>query len=120
MNVMGTVRRAAQRTVRGLSLSSRLLWCPLHDLDARAPRVSDIGDDHAGGLILPRRLIELDPLRFELTHKGGVVLHVDAKVVEHATLGWCLLGISFGEADLRARNINDLSIVTGAGLAAKG
>src|SRR5258706_16245273 len=102
--MMGTARRGCPNVRRpgSCALSSRLFRRPLHDLDARAPRISDIGDDHAGGFILPRRLVELDPLRFDLTHKGRVVLHVDAKVVEHATPGWCLLGISLGEADLRA------------------
>src|SRR5260370_14621082 len=97
---------AISSSTSGVRLPSRLFRRPPHDLDARAPRVSDIGDDHAGGFILPRRLVKLDPLRFNLTHKGGVVLHVDAKVVEHATLGWCLVGIGFAQADLRARNIN--------------
>src|SRR5258708_15247693 len=78
-----------QRTAPGLCLSSRLFRRPLHDLDARPPRVSDIGDDHAGGFILPRRLVELDPLRFDLAHAAGVVLHVYATPFEHATLGSC-------------------------------
>src|SRR5262249_25285475 len=117
--ITGAARRGYPTYGAGLCLSSRLFRRPLHDLDARAPRVSDIGYDHAGGFVLPRRLVELDPVRLELTHKGGVVLHVDAKVVEHAPLGWCLRGISFGEADLCARNINDRSVVTHAGLTAK-
>ena len=33
-----------------------------------------------------RRLVEFDALRFEPLHKGGVVLHVEAKVVENAAL----------------------------------
>src|SRR5258706_3657882 len=53
----------------------------LDDLDARAPRIRDVSDGVAGGA-LADWLIELDALRLETLHEGGVVAHVKPEVIE--------------------------------------
>src|SRR5215468_454477 len=59
----------------------------LHQLDAGSPRIGNIGDDDAGRFVPARRLIKLDTFRLDLLDEGGVVLDVEADVVEHATAG---------------------------------
>src|SRR5947207_4043019 len=55
----------------------------LDDLDAGAPGIRDVRDRVAGGA-LANRLIELDALRLEPLHEGGVILNVEAEVIQHA------------------------------------
>src|SRR5690349_6145404 len=69
----------------------------LDDLDARAPRIGNVGD-HIAGWARARGLVELDAVGFELLHEGGMVLHIEADVVEHAMPGRGLRRVGFGEA----------------------
>src|SRR2546423_11608315 len=91
----------------------------LDDLDAGPPRIGDVGDVVAGGADA-RWLVELDAFGLDLLDEGGMVLHVEADVIEHAAAGLRLRGVGLGEADLRARNVDDRLVVAGAGLAAPG
>src|SRR5262249_28794568 len=90
----------------------------LDDLDARTPRIGDVGDDVAAAA-LARRLVELDAFRFKLLHERGMVFHVKADMVEDAMPGRLLRLVGFGEADLGARDVDDRLVVAGAGLAAE-
>src|SRR5438132_3268352 len=72
---------------------------PFDDLDAGAPGVGDVRDG-AAVWNLARRLVELDAFRLDLPDKGGVILHVETDVVEHASSGRRLLGVGLGEPDL--------------------
>src|SRR5580765_5310973 len=74
----------------------------LDDLEARAPRIRDVGDGVARGAFA-NRLIELDALRLEPLHEGGVVAHVEAEVIEHATARRRLLAVGLQESELHAR-----------------
>src|SRR5262249_37827703 len=68
-------------------LSLLRLLRALHQLDAGAPWIGDVGDDDAGRFVLARGLIELDAFRLDLLDERSVVLDVEADVVEHTTAG---------------------------------
>ena len=69
---------------------------------------------------LRTRFVELDAFRLELLHERGVVLHVEADVVEHAPSSRRLLRVGLGEPELHAREVHDRRVVAGAGLATEG
>ena len=64
----------------------------MDQLDAGAPRISDICERDASRLVLADWLIELDALRFDLLDEGQQVLDIEADVVEHASFGRSLRG----------------------------
>src|SRR5258705_12677145 len=68
---------------RSVRADFRADWQPLNDLDARAPRIGDVGDGVAGGS-LADRLIELDAHPLEALDERRVIVHVEADVIEHA------------------------------------
>src|SRR5258706_9635658 len=90
----------------------------LNDLDARAPGIRDVGDRVAGGA-LADWLIELDALRLETLHEGGVVAHVKPEVIEHAAARRRLFRVGRVEPELNPRQVHDRRIVAGGGLAAE-
>src|SRR5262245_588692 len=96
------------------------LRSPLDDLDARAPRIGDVGDRRAGRRILAGRLVKLYSFALDLLDECGVVLHVEPEVIEHAALGRKLRLVVLGKADLNARDIHDRGVVARVCLAAKG
>src|SRR6516162_810904 len=103
------------------SIHRRAQRRPLDDLDAGAPGIRDVGDLVAGRGRLAWRLVQLDAVGLELLHEGGVILHVEADVIEDAMAGRRLGGIGLGEANMHARNaIHHRGIVAGARSATEG
>jgi hypothetical protein len=91
-------------------------------ISIRVPQgIRDVGDLVAGRGRLAWRLVQLDAIGLELLHEGGVILHVEADVIEDAMAGWRLGGIGLGEANLHARNaVHHRGIIASAGGAAEG
>jgi hypothetical protein len=92
----------------------------LDHLDARAPWICDVSDRGAGRCVLPRRLVQLDAFRLDLLCEGSVVLHIEAKMVEHTALGGRLRRVDLGKPDLDAWNVHDRLVIAHARLAAEG
>jgi hypothetical protein len=116
----GKVNPAAGIKPEGAGYGSRSSQPKLDQLDARAPRVGDVGDRRAGPHDLAVRLVELDALGFDLLDEGRQVLYVETDVIEHAPAGRSLRRIDFGEPELAARNVDDRLVVARADLAAEG
>src|SRR5947209_2498635 len=78
-----------------------ILWIgSLVEFDVGAPRVGDEGQRRAGLLILRVGPVELDAVGFKLLDEALQVLHVEADVVEHASLGGRLRHFGLVEAQL--------------------
>ena len=66
------------------------------------------------------RLVELDAFRLDLLHEGGVVLHVESNVIEHAPSRRRLLRVCLGEANLYSRQIHHRRVVADPRLPSEG
>src|SRR5215510_292369 len=102
---------------KSLSLHLWSQWRAFDDLDPRPPGVGDV-DDRAPVGNLARHVVELDPFGLNLLHERCVILHVEADVIEHASLGGRLRLVGLGEANLHARKIDSWCAIAHSRLAA--
>src|SRR5579871_464240 len=92
---------------------------PLIQLNVGAPGIRYERQRDAGLLVLAVGPIELDAARFELLDEGLQVRHVEADMIEDTAFGRSLRGVGLVEAQLRARNVGDGSVVSQARLRTK-
>src|SRR5579863_1693391 len=77
----------------------------LGQLDARAPRVGQVGDLGRPIRSQADGLVELNALRFELLCKRFQVLHIEADVIERPPFGRRQGRLALREGKVRARDV---------------
>lgn len=75
--------------------------CPFDDLNARTPRIGDVGK-RVPVCGFPDGLVEFDSFRLDLLDESRVILDVETDVVEYPPSRLCLTRIGLGETNLYA------------------